>query len=189
MTSVSFDALPALPPIHRDLLFINSINNNLITFAKEIRPKLDLFSTYIFMDAVGYDILPRRLANDAKVLISFVGPTSGQSLILRLNHGGHREDVPLELTLGLSTIQLNPSSKSFLTQTIDDIILSPINRPPESGHLLFDPEIRNDIVIQFRRTVETGIQRNGHVLYDIELLDIAGLKYRPHSTSLSIQEL
>ena len=185
VTSISFDTLPTLP-IHRDLLFINSINNDLITFAKEIRPKLDpqALSTYIFTYAVGYDILSGSLTNDAKVLISFVAPTSGQGLILRLKHSSSiRKNIPLEFTLGKTIIQLNPSSKSSLTPTIDDIILSPINRPSEPGRLLFEPEIRNDIVIQFRRTVETG--KNGHLLYDKELLDETGLEYRPHSASLS----
>ena len=191
VTSISFDTPPSLPPIHRELPFVNSINNDLdhlVTFAKEIRPKLDS-STYIFTVAVGYDILPGTLTGDAKVLISFVAPTSRQSLILRLKHGGGglRENVPLEFTLGKTIIQLNPSSKSRLTRTIDDIILSSISGPSESGHLLFEPETRNDIVIQFRRTVETG--NNGHSLYDIELLDEAGLEYRPHLSSLFIQEL
>ena len=183
VTSISFDTPPSLPPIHRELPFVNYINNDLVT---QNRPKLDSSSTYIFTVAVGYDILPDTLTGDAKVLISFVAPTSGQSLILRLKHGGGglRENIPLEFTLGKTIIQLNPSSKSHLTRTIDDIILSSISRPSESGHLLFEPETRNDIVIQFRRTVETG--NNGHSLYDIELLDEAGLEYRP---PLSIQEL
>ena len=55
---------------------------------------------------------------------------------------------------------------------IDDIILSPILGPSGSGLLFFEPEIRNDIVIQFSGT-ETG--RNGHFLYDIEFLDEAGI--------------
>ena len=54
---------------------------------------------------------------------------------------------------------------------IDDIILSPIRGSSGSGLLFFEPEIRND-VIQFSGT-ETG--RNGHFLYDIELLDEAGI--------------
>ena len=57
-------------------------------------------------------------------------------------------------------------------RTIDDIILSSIRGPSGSGLLFFEPEIRNDIVIQFSGT-ETG--RNGHFLYDIELLDEAGI--------------
>ena len=56
-------------------------------------------------------------------------------------------------------------------RTIDDIILSPIRGSSGSGLLFFEPEIRND-VIQFSGT-ETG--RNGHFLYDIELLDEAGI--------------
>ena len=79
--------------------------------------------------------------------------------------------------------QLSPSSKSSLT--IDGITLYPIQfpGPSESDHLSFEPEIRNDIVIQFRGTGE----RRGHHLHhdDVELLDEAGLKYRPHSASLS----
>ena len=86
------------PAIDRDLLFINSTNNDLITFAKEIRPKLlvDDFSTYIFTEAGIYDTISDKLGFYARVLISFVGPTSGQSLILRLKHYG-KEDGSLEI--------------------------------------------------------------------------------------------
>ena len=173
VTSISFGTLPTLPAIHRDLLFIKSIDNDLITFTKEIRPKLDSFSTYIFTDAGSSDITTVSLMNDARVLISFVAPTSGQSLTLRLKHSGRREDAPLECTLGTTMIQLNPSGKLRSTLTIDDITLYPHS---ESGHLSFEPEIRNDIVVQFQRTVES--RRKGHFLHDIELLDEAGLEYR-----------
>ncbi|KAF8810445.1 hypothetical protein BYT27DRAFT_6492284 [Phlegmacium glaucopus] len=47
VTSVSLDWPGRLSAIHRDPLFIKSTNNDLITFAKEIRPKLNSF-TYIF---------------------------------------------------------------------------------------------------------------------------------------------
>jgi hypothetical protein len=112
-----------------------------------------------------------KLQNKARVLISFVAPTSGPSLTLRLKHSG-REDGTLEVTLGSTIIQLNPSSMSSLT--IDDITLYPIPGPSESDHLSFEPGIRNDIVIQFRGTVE--FERHGHFLHDIELLDEAGLE-------------
>ena len=174
VTSISHDS-HYLPAIHRDPLFIKSTNNDLITFAKEIRPKLDPFSTYIFMDAETSDIRlqPNRLGINARFLISFVAPISGKSLILRLKHSGG-EDAPLEVTLGSTVIQLNPSSKSSLT--IDDITLYPIQVPgpsaSESDYLSFEPGIRNDIVIQFRGTVED----HSHILRDIELLDEAGLE-------------
>ena len=48
VTSISFKLQPTLPVIQRD---IKSINNDLITFAKEIRPKLEPDSTYLFTDA------------------------------------------------------------------------------------------------------------------------------------------
>jgi hypothetical protein len=163
-----------LPAIHHGPLFIKSTNNDLITFkfAKEIRPKLDPFSTYIFTDAGGSDIYSNKLGNDARVLISFVAPTY-RSLTLRLKHSG-REDGLLEVTLGSTIIHLNPSSKSSLT--IDDITLYPNPGPSESDHLSFEPGIWNDIFIhwQFRGTVE--LERHGHFLHDIELLDEAGLK-------------
>ena len=108
-----------------------------------------------------------KLKKNARVLISFVAPTSGKSLILRLKHSGS-EDAPLEVTLGSTIIQLNPSSKSSLT--IDDITLYPIPGPSGSDHLSFEPGIRNDIVIQFR-----GIKWHSHFLHDIELLDEADL--------------
>ena len=175
--SISSDAFGLLD-IHRDRdpLFINSTNNDLTTFAKEIRLKLDSFSTYIFMDAGGYHTpYSDKLGNNARVLISFVAPTlaSGQSLTLRLKHSGE-EDGPLEVTLGSTIIQLNPSPKSSLT--IDDITLHPIqvHVPSESYHLSFEPGIRNDIFIQFKGTVET--RRHGHFLQDIELLDEASLE-------------
>ena len=92
---------------------------------------------------------------------------------LRLKHSG-REDGPLEVTLGSTTIHLNPSSKSSLT--IDDITLYPIQVPSpsssESDRLSFEPGIRNDIFIQFRGTVE----HHRHFLHDVELLDEAGLE-------------
>jgi hypothetical protein len=53
VTSISWSSfgLPAISPdIHHEPLFIKSTNNDLITFAKEIRPKLDPISTYIFTD-------------------------------------------------------------------------------------------------------------------------------------------
>jgi hypothetical protein len=48
VTSITFrDSFTSgLPAIHDEPLFIKSTNNDLITFAKEIRPKLDHFSTY-----------------------------------------------------------------------------------------------------------------------------------------------
>ena len=177
VTSISFgyvSTLPAILPEGRDPLFIQSanLNSDLITFAKETRLK-DPFSTYIFTDAGGNDMYqqPDRLGNNARIIISFVAPASDESLILRLKHSG-REDGPLEVTLGSTIIQLNPSSNSSLT--IDDITLYPIQvpGPSESGHLLFEPGIRNDIVIQFGGTVE----RHGHYLHDIELLDEADLE-------------
>ena len=128
------------------------------------------------MDARGYHTpYSDKLGNNARVLISFVAPTlaSGQSLTLRLKHSGE-EDGPLEVTLGSTIIQLNPSPKSSLT--IDDITLHPIqvHVPSESYHLSFEPGIRNDIFIQFKGTVET--RRHGHFLHDIELLDEASLE-------------
>jgi hypothetical protein len=174
VTSISW--FKPLPAIHRGVLFIKSINNDLTTFAKEIRPKLDPDSTYIFTDAGRSDMQLHSgyLIHDARVLISFVAPTSGQSLILRLKHSGE-DDALLEVALGSSTIiQLNPSSK--LPLTIDDISLHPISGPSESDHLSFKPGIRNEIVIRFRGTVDSKEQ--GHVLHDVELLDEAGLVWR-----------
>jgi hypothetical protein len=169
-----------IPAIHRDLLFIHysGVDNDLNTFAKEI--KLVPPSTYIFSDAEISALFAGKLGSNARVLISFVAPTSGKSLILRVKHSGE-EDGPLEVTLGSTKIQLNPSSNSSLT--IDDITLYPIQvpGPSESDFLLFEPEIRNDIVIQFRGSVED----HGHFLHDIELLDEAGQEYMPRSPSLS----
>ena len=85
VTSISFGPQRTLLAIQRDLLFIKSADNDLITFAKEIRPKLDPESTYIFTDAENSDMDSGKLKKNARVLISFVAPTSGKSLILRLN--------------------------------------------------------------------------------------------------------
>ena len=172
----SFLPLPAIDRnLSRDPLFIKSaLNNDLITFAKEIRLKLpvDDFSTYIFTDAGTNDTHSDKLGNNAKVLISFVAPTSsGQSLMLRLKHSGE-EDGSLEVTLGSTRIQLNHSSKSSLT--IDDITLYPIPGPSESHHLSFEPGIRNEIFIQFRGIVEG----HDHFLHDIDLLDEVGGLWR-----------
>ena len=126
-----------------------------------------------------------RLEGDARVLISFVAPF-GQSLVLKLKHSGS-EDAPLEVTLGPTVIQLNPPSKSLLT--IDDITLHPIQDPStsESDHtgLSFEPGVRNDIIINFRRTAKVRYGRHGHFLHDIELLDESGLEYPRNSTSYS----
>ncbi|KAF8805285.1 hypothetical protein BYT27DRAFT_7339823 [Phlegmacium glaucopus] len=151
VTSISLDWFGRLPAIHHDPLFIRSTNNDLITFAEEIRPKLDSF-TYIFTDTDSYDMYsgPVRLGNNARVLISFFAPTSGQSLILRLKHSGKESSL-----------------------TIDDITLYPIPGPSESDHLSFEPGIRNDIAIQFRGTVKNY----RHFLHDIELVDEAGKQY------------
>ena len=122
MTSISPDSsqVEHLPTIHSDVLFIKSTNNDLITFAKENRLKLDLFSTYIFTDAEGSDIYSGKLVNNARVLISFVAPTSGQKLILRLKHSGENGSPSLEVTLLATVFQLDPSSES---PTIDNITL------------------------------------------------------------------
>ena len=98
-----------------------------------------------------------KLGNDAKALISFVAPTSGQNLILRLKHSGS-QGVPLEVLLGSAIIQLIPSLVSPLT--IDDITLYPIPEggPSDSDLFSFEPGIRNDIIIQFRGTVK----QHGH---------------------------
>ena len=169
-----------LPAIHDGPLFIKAIDNNLITFAKEIRPKLDPSSTYIFTDAGWTDIISSgALADFASVLISFVAPASGQSLTLRLKHSG-TDEAPLEVTLGSTIIQLNPpfdlTRKSSLT--IDDITLYPLTLdPPKPDHLSFKPGW-NDIVIKFNlsRGRKKRIMTHGHFLHDIELLDEAGLK-------------
>jgi hypothetical protein len=152
----------------------------LITFANGIRPKLDPSSIHIFTDATYWSDITSsgELGNYAKVLISFVAPTSDhwQSLTLRLKHSGGKDAyrMPLEVTLGPTTIQLNPSSKSSLT--IDDITLYP-TPGPGSDHLSFKPGRRNVIVIQFGpwRKIETTLT-DGHLLHDVELLDEAGLK-------------
>ena len=178
VTSISILPQPQpLPTIHRDLLFIKSTDNDLITFAKEIRPKLELISTYIFTDAAAPQISSDKLQEDARVLISFVAPTIGQRLILRLKHSGGK--IPLEVTLGSTILQFNASSKSSLT--IDDITLYPnqVSDPSESDHLSFEPEIRNDILIRFK----DGYWGQGHFLHDVELLDEAGLEYKPLSRS------
>ena len=176
VTSISPDRFATIPTVRRDILFIKSTKNDLNTFVKEI--KLDPYSTYIFSDVGIHDLYSGQLANNARVLISFVTPTSGKRLVLRVKHSG-KEDMSLEVTLGSTKIQLNPSSK--LSLTMDDITLYPIevSGPSESDHLSFVPEVRNDIFIQ-----RTYWFRD-HFLHDVELLDEAGLEYMPHSVSLS----
>ena len=104
--------------------------------------------------------------------VAFVAPSSGKSLMLRLKHSG-KENRPLEVTLGLTIIQLHqlhPSSKLPLALTIDDFFFYPslIPGPSESDHLSFEPG--NDmIVIRFRGTVY--LKGYGHILHDIELLE------------------
>ena len=178
VTSITPDRSVSIPAVPRHPLFIKSTNNDLNTFAKKI--KLVPSSTYIFSDAGFFASYSVKLGGNAKVLISFVAPTSGKSLTLRVKHSGD-EYAPLEVTLGSTEIQLNSSSKSSLT--IDDITLYPIevSDPSESDHLSFVPEVRNDIFIRF-----IGYCGHGHYLHDIELLDEDGLEYMPHSASLSV---
>ena len=54
------------------------------------------------------------------------------------------------------------------------ITLYPTLGPSESDHLSFEPRIRNDIVNQFRETVEA----HNHPLHDVDLLDEAGELWR-----------
>jgi hypothetical protein len=176
--------LQLTPAIHRNLLFIRSTNNDLKTFAEKMKLDPSESSTFFFSNVGVSDIRDSgKLAGSARVLISFVAPTSGKSLILRVKHSGE-EDGPLEVTLGSTKIQLNPPSKSSLT--IDDINLYPnqVPGPSEFDHLSFEPEVRNDIDIRFIGP-SSKFLRHGHILHDIELLDEAGLEYMPHSASLS----
>ena len=177
--SITPERFATIRAVRRDLLFIKSKSNDLDTFAKEI--KLDPPSTYIFSDAGIFVVSSNKLNHDGRVLISFVAPTSGKTLILRVNHSG--EDAPLEVTLGSTKIQLNPSSKSSLT--IDDITLYPIevSGPSESDRFSFVPEVRNDVFIRFIRPDDYRL--HGHFLHDIDLFDEDGLEYMPHSASLS----
>ena len=135
---------------------------------------MDPYSTYIFTDAGAFDItLDGILWNNSRVVISFVAPTSGQILILRLKHAGE-ENGPLEVTLvgSTTTVQFNPSYESSLT--IDDVTLYPIQipGPSKSDHLSFKPGIRNVIVMHYRETIKR------HFLHDIELLDESGLEWK-----------
>ena len=160
-----------MPAVRRDLLFICSTDNDLSTFAKEI--KLDPPSTYIFSDAISS--YSGKRGSNSRVLISFVAPTSGKTLTLRVKHSG--KGVPLEVTLGSTQIQLSPSSKSSLT--MDDITLYPteVAGPFEFDLLSFEPEVRNDIFIRLIGSDE--YRDHGHFLHDIELLDEDGLEYMP----------
>jgi hypothetical protein len=189
-----------IPDIHRDRdpLFVKS--HDLNKFADKIRPELLDDSTYIFTDThchthgfdieaiggfdIGIDSSRGKLGGSARVLISFVAPTSDKCIILRLKHSGKEDsDAPLEVTLGSSKIQLNPSSKSSIT--IDDITLYPIevSGPFESDQLSFEPEIRNDIFIKFGG--ELAYWGHDHLLHDIELLG-EGDQERFFSTSSSL---
>ena len=176
VTSISWDSFG--PDRGHDPRFMKSTNNDLIT--STTRNELDRFSTYIFTHADSSDIISlpdgRALGNDAKVLISFVAPI-GQNLILRVIHSSEKDSYGLiEVTLGSTMIQLKPSSNLKSSLTIDDITLSPIQvpGPSESYHLSFEPGIRNEIVIQFRETVQNRVHGHWQILHDIELLDEAG---------------
>ena len=178
------ETAPFPSAIYRDFLFIKSSINDLITFAKEITGKLDSSSTYNFLDiGDSYEFRLPAVSKNARVVISFVAPKSDETLTLRVKHSG-RENGPLEVTLrssmGSSKIQLNSYK---YTPTIDDITLYPnqLHGPSESDRLSFEPEIRNDILIQFRETVE----ERGHFLGGVVLLDEAGLEYMPYSASSS----
>ena len=191
-----FRSEKTLPAIHHDLLFIKSPGNDLITFAKEIRLKLDTFSTYIFTDIERFDMYSGRLRCNARLLISFVAPTSGQSLILRLKHSGivsENSDAHLEVTLGQTIIRLNnPSSKYIFT--IDDINLHPIQDSGTESAIdhtgfLFEPGVRNDIIIEFKETnyiLINDVLQEGFFLHDIEVLDEFGLEYPRNSASFRL---
>ena len=183
VTSITPDRSVPIPAVHHDLLFIKSSNNDLNTFAKEI--KLVPSPTYMFSDAGFLDVYSDKLGGNARVLISFVAPASGKSYLLRVKHSG--DGAPLDVTLGSTKIQLNPPSKSSLT--IDDITLYPLQVPcfSESDHLSFVPEVRNDIYVRF--IVPSEYSNHGHYLHDIELLDEDGLEYMPRSASLILSKL
>ena len=104
-----------------------------------------------------------KLGNDARVIISFVAPTSDQNLIQRLKHSG-RGDGFLEVALGPTRIQLNPATNSSLT--IDDLTLAQMKGDQEREL----DRGGNDIVIRF------AVEEHGHLLHDVELLDEAALK-------------
>ena len=184
VTSISPDrSVSTIPAVNRDLLFIKSPNNDLHKFAEKIRS--DPSTTYIFSDAVSYS---GKLGSDAKVLISFV-PKSDKRLVLRVKHSG-QEDASLEVTLGSTKSQINPSSKSSLT--IDNITLYPkisipVFGPSGSDHLSFVPKVRNDIFIRFVLPYDSHF--HGHYLHDVELLDDAGQEYTPHSASFSFNSV
>ena len=180
VTSITPDRSVVIPSVPRDLLFIKSTNNVLNTFAKEI--KLVPSSTFIFLDAEFFDVYPGKLTGNARVSISFVAPTSGKSLTLRVKHSG-KKDAHLEVTLGSTKFQLNPPSRSSFT----DISLYPIEAsdPPISEHLSFVAEVRSDIFIRFSYK-PANFDFHGHYLHDIELLDDAGMEYMLHSASLSL---
>ena len=177
VTSISPDRSVSIPPILPDSLFINSADNDLNSFAREI--KLDSSSPYIFSDVGTFDLHAGKIGNHARVLISFVAPIYGKRLTLRVKHSGE-EDGPLEIALRSTKIHLNPSSKTSIT--MDDIILYPIQFASPSD-LSFMPEVRNEIFIRFKRPAEH--RSHHHFLNDVELLDEAGLEYMPRSASLS----
>ena len=191
VTSITLGRYTTTPAVRRerDLLFIKSTNNDLTTFAKKI--KLVPTSTYIFSDTgVFFDVKSDKLGGDARVLISFVPPTSGKRLLLRVKYSGD-ENPPLEVTLESTdilestNILLNPSSKSSLT--IDDITLYPIgvSGPSDSDYLSFKPGVRNEIYIQFKKLYDGDYGFHENLLHDIELLDENGQEYMPRSASLS----
>ena len=199
VTSISrdlrlFRAGQSLPAINHDLPFIRS-TNDLVTLSsskKKFDSNQTLFQHTFFTDVTASDMDLGRLEGNARVLISIVVP-SGKSLVLRLKHSGS-EDMPLEVKLGPTIIQLNPPSRSLLT--IDDISLHPIQDPgwipgtyEDHTSLSFEPGVQNNIVIDLKR--KRDVWRQGHFLHDIELLDESGLEYprdsRPYLPSLSIQ--
>ena len=139
VTSISPDRSVSIPPILPDSLFINSADNDLNSFAREI--KLDSSSPYIFSNVGTFDLLSGKIGNHARVLISFVAPIYGKRLTLMVKHSGE-EDGPLEIALRSTNIHLNPSSKTSIT--MDDIILYPIQFASPSD-LSFMPEVRNEI--------------------------------------------
>jgi hypothetical protein len=142
--------------------------------------QLDSSSTYIVTDADNYSIplgSYGTLQYGARILISFVGPTSHR-LILRLKHSG--KDGGLEVTLGSTITQLKPSSESL---TIDDITLHPIQDvgPSESHHLSFEPGVRNEIFINWQYKDEPDSRFVKPSLHDVELLDEVGREYMPRT--------
>jgi hypothetical protein len=176
VTSIYVDGSRRLPAIQRDTpLFINDNDrsNDIETFLHDNQLQLARTRrTHLFIDTGDYygpSVSPARLElrPRSKIAVSFFGPPSG-TLVLKLTHRfyGNAATLILKESHGSRTFKYPvPSSHTFTTTAIT---LS----PSPSDHPSFEPDTRNNLIIEVTQGVLNYMK-----VQDIRLQDEAGDDY------------